>query len=73
MASYNKPNGSIKNTGAIIVTIVFVILGLIFLLIGYNVRVLSWMKTFGIVILVLLSPVVAFIIYKIIIKKVKDM
>lgn len=72
MASY-KPNGNKKSIGVIIVTIVFAIIGLAFLLIGYWNDVIPWMKTFGIVILVLVSPILIFVIFKTIIKRVKEM
>lgn len=73
MASYNKPNGNKKNIGIIIVTTVFAIIGLICLLIGYGDEVFTWAKTFGIVILVLVSPILVFVIFSMIIKKIKDM
>ena len=53
MASYNKPNGNKKNIGVIIVTIVFAIIGILCIIIGYGSDFLNWLKTFGIVILVL--------------------
>lgn len=73
MASYNKPNGNKKNIGVIIVTIVFAIIGILCIIIGYGSDFLNWLKTFGIVILVLVSPVLVYILFSFLIKKVKDM
>ena len=73
MASYNRPNENKKNIGVIIVTAVFAIIGIICIIIGYGSNFLTWLKTFGVVILVLVSPVLVFVIFKIIIKKIKDM
>ncbi len=72
MVNY-KPNGDKKNAGVIIVTVIFAIIGLICIIIGYNVRILRWLKTFGIVSLALLSPVILFVIYKIIKDKIERM
>lgn len=72
MANYNKPNGSNKNIGAVIITIVFAIIGIACLVIGYRNEIVSWMKTFGIVILVLTSPLIVFLLYKFIMNKIKD-
>lgn len=73
MANYNKPNGSNKNVGVIIIMSVFAAIGLACFLIGWGNQIVSWMKTFGIVILVITSPVIVFLLYKIIIDKIKDM
>lgn len=73
MANYNKPNGNKKNIGVIIVTVVFAIIGMLCIIIGYGNDFLNWLKTFGIVILVLVSPVLVYVIFSFIIKKVKDM
>lgn len=73
MANYNKPNGNNKNIGVIIIMAVFAIIGVTCLIIGYKNEIVSWMKTFGIVILVLLSPAIVYLLYKFIISKIKDM
>ena len=72
MANYNKPNGNNKNIGMVVITIVFAIIGIVCFIIGYNNEIISWMKTFGIVILVLLLPLIVFLVYKFIIEKIKD-
>ena len=73
MAKFNKPNGNKKSIGVIIVTSVFAIIGIICIIIGYRIEFLNWLKTFGIVTLIIMSPILVFVIYKIIIKKIKDM
>lgn len=73
MGNYNKPNGSKKNIGQIIIAVVFAIIGTACIIIGYRNEFLHWLKTFGIVVLVLISPIVVFVIYDLIIKKIKDM
>ena len=73
MAKFNKPNGNKKSIGVIIVTTVFAIIGIICIIIGYGSEFLTWLRTFGIVILVLVSPILTFIIFHLIITKVKDM
>ncbi|MBR3208877.1 MAG: hypothetical protein IKF82_01270 [Bacilli bacterium] len=73
MASSNKPAGNKKNIGIIIVTTVFAIIGLACIIIGYGSEFLTWLGTFGVVILVLVSPILVFLLYKIVIGKIKDM
>lgn len=73
MASSNKPNGSKKNIGIIIVTSIFAVIGLACIIIGYGSEFLTWLGTFGVVILVLVSPILVFLLYKFFIKKVRDM
>ena len=73
MASSNKPAGNKKNIGIIIVTTVFAIIGLACIIIGYGSEFLNWLGTFGVVILVLVSPILVFLLYKIVIGKIKDM
>lgn len=73
MGKYNVPNGSKKSIGVIIVTTVFAIIGCICIIVGYGNEFLTWLKTFGVVILVLVSPILIFVIYRIIIRKIKEM
>ena len=73
MTKFNKPNGNKKSIGVIIVTAVFAIIGIICIIIGYRIEFLNWLKTFGIVTLIIISPILVFVIYKIIINKIKDM
>lgn len=72
MANYNIKAKN-KNLGLAIVMSVFAVIGLACIIIGYGSEFLSWMKTFGVVILVLSFPVVLFILYRTLVKKVKDM
>ena len=73
MANYNKPKTKNKNLGVIIVMSVFAVLGIACIIIGYGNEFVSWLKTFGIVIVVLALPVIVFIVYRILVKKVKEM
>lgn len=73
MAKYNKANGNTKSIGVIIITAVFAILGIICIIIGYKDEVLTWLSTFGIVLLVIASPILVYIIYQLVLKKIKDM
>lgn len=72
MANYNKPNGNNKNIGAVILITVFAIIGIACLVIGWRNEIVSWLKTFGIVILVITSPLVVYLLYKFIMNKIKD-
>lgn len=72
MAKFNKPNGNKKSIGVTIVTAVFAIIGIVCIIIGYGNDFLNWLMTFGIVILVLVSPILVFVIFTMIIKKIKD-
>lgn len=71
MVSY-KANSK-KNLGVILITAIMAVIGVTFLIIGYHNDVLNWMKTFGIVTCVLLTPLVLWIIYHYVIKKIKEM
>lgn len=71
MANY-KPNLK-KNLGVILITAIMAVIGVTFLIIGYHNDVLSWMKTFGIVTCILLAPLVLWIIYHYVIRKIKEM
>ena len=72
MVNYN-PNGNKKNIVLIIITALFLIIGTAFIVIGCWNDMLSWFKTFGIALLVLVSPLIIWFIYKFILKKIKDM
>lgn len=72
MANYNKPNGSNKNIGVVILITVFAIIGIACLVIGWRNEIVSWLKTFGIVILVITSPLVVYLLYRFIMNKIKD-
>ena len=67
-AKASKGNISILGT-----TLGFLILGIILLIIGYKDNVLPWLKTTGIVLLVIAVPVLIWMVHSIIIEKIKDM
>lgn len=71
MVNY-KPNSK-KSLGVILATTIMAVIGATFLIIGYHNDVLSWMKTFGIVTCILLAPLVLWVIYHYVIKKIKEM
>lgn len=71
MASY-KPNTK-KNLGIILITVIMAVIGITFLIIGYHNDVLNWMKTFGLITCILLAPLVLWILYNYVIKKIKEM
>lgn len=62
-----------RNLTVAIIMGVFALIGLTFLLIGFGSEALVWMRTFGITILVIVSPILVIIIFKEIIDKVKGM
>lgn len=72
MGNY-KLNESKKSKGVIISTLVFAILGAICLIIGYKNEIVWWLKNIGIVLLVIVTPLIIYIIYKEIISKIKEM
>lgn len=72
MVNYNI-NGNKKSKSAVIVTLVFALLGTICLIIGYHSEFLWWLKNVGIVLLVIAAPLVIWLIYKKLIKDIKDM
>lgn len=62
-----------KNMVMLIVTLVFAVIGITFLAIGFGDEALVWCKTFGLTILGLLSPLIVYLIFRFINKKVDDM
>ncbi len=62
-----------RNLTVAIIMSVFALIGLTFLLIGFGSEALVWMRTFGITILVIVSPILVIIIFKEISDKVKGM
>lgn len=73
MAKYNKPSKANKSVGMIIVTLIFIIIGIVCIIIGFKNDIVSWMKTFGIVVCVMLSPIVVYLIYKLVMKKIDEL
>lgn len=72
MVSYN-PNVNKKSLGTIIIITIFAIIGAVCIIIGYKNEFLSWLMTFGVVICVLMFPILIFLLYQLIKKKIKDM
>ena len=62
-----------RNLTVAIIMSVFALIGLTFLLIGFGSEALVWMRTFGITILLIVSPILVYIIFREIIDKVKGM
>lgn len=75
MAKFNpKKNKASKGNISILgTTLGFLVLGIVLLIIGCQEHVLTWLKTTGIVLLVLAIPVLIFMVHNIIIEKIKDM
>lgn len=71
MAKFNKPNGTNKSIGMLVVTLIFLILGIVCIVIGFKNDIVSWMKTFGIAVCVLASPIIIFIIFRFIMSKIE--
>lgn len=70
MGNYKESN---NNISIIKTTAVFVVLGLIFLIIGFFDGIAKWVKTCGIAFLIISVPFIIWIIYKVLMKKIKDM
>ena len=73
MANYNKPVENKKSIGVIITTLVFALVGAICIFIGFGNEMLAWVKTFGIVVCVLVAPILIFVIYRLIKKRIEDL
>ena len=73
MDKFKQKNKKKKNFIVLGIMLVFAILGITFLAIGFGSEALVWMKTFGITILVIVSPIIAYIVYKEIEIKIKGM
>lgn len=67
-AKASKGNISILGT-----TLGFLILGIVLLIIGCQDNVIPWLKTTGIVLLVIAVPVLIWMVHSIVIEKIKDM
>lgn len=74
MARFKFENRSVKsNKGVILVTLLFALIGMVLIVIGFKNEILSFLKTFGIIILVLsLIPLVTFLGI-VINKKIKEL
>ena len=67
-----KPSKKV-NWALIITMLSFVVIGSIMLLIGFHSNVLSFLKKFGLVIMVLALPIALWLLYDLVIKKIKEM
>ena len=72
MGRYKK-NDFNKNKGILLVWSLFAIIGIILIIIGFYNDIVSWLVQFGIVLLVISAPILLFIIYLLIKKKIEDM
>lgn len=72
MAKFKKKKNK-ANLIVLIVTLVFAVLGVTFLIIGFGDEALVWARTFGLTILGLLLPLIVYLIFQFINKKVDDM
>lgn len=72
MERYKKNNPKGKNGSIAILSGVMLALGATLLILGYNIQILSWMKKYGIVFIVVGTPILVLILYRIILKKVKE-
>lgn len=61
------------NISVLATTLVFLVLGIVFLVISYHNQVLPWLKTTGIALLVIAVPILLWVLHNVIIKKIKDM
>lgn len=68
-----KRKGSKANLGVIVTTIIFLIIGIILLIVGYGNEFLNWLKTFGVVILVISLPILVTCLGIIINNKIKEL
>ena len=72
LAHSNKPTLS-KNVSILIISGIFALAGTVCLIIGFFNDIVSWLKEFGLAMLVILLPIIAFIIHTIRSKKIKEM
>ena len=75
MGKFNpKKNKASKGNISILgTTLGFLVLGIVLLIIGCQDNVIPWLKTTGIVLLVLAIPAIICLVHNIIIEKIKDM
>ena len=72
MSNY-KPGGSRTNIIAIIVTVVFMLLGVAFIVIATFNDIVAWFRTFGITLVAISTPVVAWLLYNLIKRHIERM
>lgn len=70
MVKYKESKAKISVVG---ITVAFAIVAAIFIIIGTGNKVFSWMKTTGIVVLVISAPIMLSFLYNYVMKKIKEM
>lgn len=70
MVKYKESKAKI---GVVGITATFAIVAAIFIIIGTGSEVFSWMKTTGIVVLVISAPIMLYFLYNYVMKKIKEM
>lgn len=68
-----RPKKQRKNLIVLITMSAFAVLGITFLIIGFGSEALVWMRTFGLVIIALVSPIIVYIVFKMLNRKVEGM
>ena len=70
MVKYKEAKSKITIVG---ITMAFAIVAAILIVIGIGNDALSWMKTTGIVLFVISTPIILFFLYKMVMKKIREM
>lgn len=69
-----KTNQAKSKSGSIaIVCGIFIVIGIILIIIGYATQLADWIGKFGIAFVVLAVPVIAWIVYDVLKRKIKEM
>ena len=68
-----RPGGNRTNIIAIIVTVVFLLIGVTFIVIATFNDLVSWFRTFGITLVAISAPVVAWLLYNLIKRHIEKM
>ena len=71
MAKFNKASSG--NISVFWTMLAFVILGVAFTIIGFYSKIMHWMEKFGITLLICALPVAVFLIFRVLIKKIREM
>ena len=68
---YNAPKSKVGSLS--IVTCSLLLVGIILVIIGFRTEISSWVKTFGLAFIVCAIPLIIFVVFRIINKKIKEM
>ena len=71
MGNY-KPTANKKSIGIIVITVIFAIIGVVCIIAAYGNEFLIWLRTIGVVLVVLTAPALVTLIYLFLIKKIKE-